>query len=215
MALSKRIARSCIHLGVVQLIFGCAGVACGAVAKSKLTGPVGATIGLWAAYFIALGVICLTAGVFKESRVLGFALVFQVIGLFIAAAGIIISAIFWTFLNTCSSSLVVGPVLPDHCPCGVAADLTDYDISCSDLRTVRNVTAASTFIYLILEITSFIGVIYACVGICCAPKEPRSVTVTTVNSHGASNPESKPMIMTKIFRKKHQPQDDKKKNRKR
>ena len=50
MLLSKRIARSCIHLGVVQLIFGCAGVACGAVARSKLTGKVGATIGLWAAY---------------------------------------------------------------------------------------------------------------------------------------------------------------------
>jgi hypothetical protein len=50
MVLSKRIARSCIHLGFVQLVAGCAGVACGAVAKSKLTGPVGATIGLWAVY---------------------------------------------------------------------------------------------------------------------------------------------------------------------
>lgn len=44
------------------------------------------------------------------------------------------------------------------------------DVSCSDLRTVRNVTAASTFVYLILEITSFIGLICACVGTCCASK---------------------------------------------
>lgn len=50
MVLSKRISRSCIYLGCIQLIAGTAGVACGAVTRSKLTDEVGATIGLWAVY---------------------------------------------------------------------------------------------------------------------------------------------------------------------
>ena len=50
MLLSKRIARWSIYLGLIQMIFGCAGVGCGAFTKSKLTKEVGATVGLWAAY---------------------------------------------------------------------------------------------------------------------------------------------------------------------
>jgi phosphate/sulfate permease len=52
-------------------------------------------------------------------------LVFEVIGMIIAAAGMIISAIFWAFLNSCSSSLVIGPVLSDLCACGVVGDVID------------------------------------------------------------------------------------------
>ena len=217
MVWSKRVARSCIHVGFVQLIFGCAGVACGAVTKSKLTGPVGATIGLWAAYFVVLGLICIVAGFFKESRILCLVMVFQVIGLIIAAAGIVISAIFWAFLNTCASpfGIEVGPAaITDLCACGVIGDLTNYDVSCSDLRTVRNVTAVSTFVYLVLEITSFIGMIYGCVGVCCSSKEPRTVAVTQVTSPSTSQPQSQPMVITKLFTKKSQPPSGKDKKRK-
>ena len=56
-------------------------------------------------------------------------MVFQFIGLIIAAAGIIISAIFWAFLNTCAGPLPtdldpVSDLLPAECACGAAADLT-------------------------------------------------------------------------------------------
>ena len=44
------------------------------------------------------------------------------------------------------------------------------DVSCSDLRTVRNITVAATFVYFVLEITAFIGMIFGCVGVCCSSK---------------------------------------------
>lgn len=57
--------------------------------------------------------------------------VFEIIGLIIAAAGIIISAIFWAFLNTCSSIIPVSVgsdlVVPDVCACGVVGDLTNCE----------------------------------------------------------------------------------------
>jgi hypothetical protein len=45
-----------------------------------------------------------------------------------AAAGIVISAGFWVFLNTCSSTLGVPvgiDVIDDFCACGVLSDLTN------------------------------------------------------------------------------------------
>ncbi len=47
-----------------------------------------------------------------------------------AAAGIIISALFWAFLNTCVGPLPteldpLSNVIPAECFCGVAADITD------------------------------------------------------------------------------------------
>ena len=63
-----------------------------------------------------------------------FVFIFQVIGLIIAATGVIISALFWAFLNTCSSIVPVGSEVLDInvCACGVAADLTgcEYTYYC-------------------------------------------------------------------------------------
>ena len=75
MGFSNRIAKSCVHLGVVQMIFGIAGVACGAVVKSKLTGPVGATVGLWAAYVRidkCSNIICIEVIVGRTTVIISF-----------------------------------------------------------------------------------------------------------------------------------------------
>ena len=57
------------------MIFGIAGVACGAVVKSKLTGPVGATVGLWAAYVRITecsNIICIEVIVGRTTVIISF-----------------------------------------------------------------------------------------------------------------------------------------------
>lgn len=155
---------------------------------------------LFSSKFAVLGILCIAAGLTRNVRLLGIALVAHILGIIIAVVGVVIAAIYWAFLNTCAGSIVFGvPAAPGVCVCGVIGDLTNYDVSCSALKVVRNVTAVATLVYVILTITSLVGCIYGCIGVCCAPKEPRTVVVVTT---APAQPQTRPLIMTNIFRKK-------------
>ena len=49
-------------------------------------------------------------------------------------------------------------------------DILDSSVSCSDMKTIRNGTAAVTVIFAFFTVFTFVGSIYGSIGACCAPQ---------------------------------------------
>ncbi|XP_028403769.1 uncharacterized protein LOC114526379 [Dendronephthya gigantea] len=125
-------------------------------------------------YFIAPGVLCIISGKKQGRAVLGATLTTNIMGMILSISSVITSALFWKSLEE---------------ECG------SFGSNCSDMKVTIRVTVATTIIFCLATIVSFIGSIYGCGTTCCTEQnyalvfnEPdEAVVMVTATQSNATN----------------------------